>query len=137
MQRRAFYAEAVALGNFAISPLTQDEAGVLSDFLQATLTLKAVTPEGAIVGSARGLREGDATHVRKLIVDPPFQGRGLGAALLSAIEEALPAPLFKLFTRQGNEKALSLYQKRGYRIVAVKPSGENFNFAFLEKKGPA
>jgi ribosomal-protein-alanine N-acetyltransferase len=52
-------------------------------------------------------------------VDPRYRGRGIGTALLRACEQRMSYPRVKLTVRVSNEKAISLYEKEGYRTVEI------------------
>ena len=52
-------------------------------------------------------------------VDPRYQGRGIGRALLRACEEQMKFPRSKLTVRISNDKAISLYETEGYRTVDI------------------
>lgn len=54
--------------------------------------------------------------IDQLHVDPGFQGRGVGTALLGRAKELSPRGL-TLFTHQGNERARAFYERRGFRAV--------------------
>lgn len=52
-------------------------------------------------------------------VDPRYQGRGIGRALLRACEGRMKFPHSKLTVRISNDRAISLYEKEGYRTVDI------------------
>jgi ribosomal-protein-alanine acetyltransferase len=52
-------------------------------------------------------------------VDPRYQGRGIGRALLRACEEQMNFRHSKLTVRMSNDRAISLYRKEGYRTVEI------------------
>ncbi|MGE5462615.1 MAG: GNAT family N-acetyltransferase [Syntrophothermus sp.] len=52
-------------------------------------------------------------------VDPLYQGRGIGRALLRACEAQLKFPTVRLTVRISNDRAISLYEKEGYRTVDI------------------
>jgi ribosomal-protein-alanine acetyltransferase len=52
-------------------------------------------------------------------VDPHYQHRGIGRALLRACEERMAFSRSKLTVRMSNDKAISLYEQEGYRTVDV------------------
>ena len=52
-------------------------------------------------------------------VDPGYQRRGIGRALLRACEERVNLPRMKLTVRLSNRVAVSLYEKEGYRTIDV------------------
>ncbi len=52
-------------------------------------------------------------------VDPRYQHRGIGRALLRACEQQIKLSRSKLTVRMSNEKAIALYEQEGYRTVDV------------------
>ena len=55
-------------------------------------------------------------HIREIVIDPKFQGKGLGTSLLREIiedAEARQVPV-RLGTQQAN-RAVNLYRKLGFR----------------------
>ena len=84
------------------------------------IKLKAVD-NGEMIGFVAGdprPSEG-ATWVATIGVDPRFQRRGIGRALLHACQEKSKLPRMKLTVRMSNEGAISLYEKEGYRSVDI------------------
>ncbi|MGH0035769.1 MAG: GNAT family N-acetyltransferase [Myxococcota bacterium] len=65
-------------------------------------------------------------HIDQLFVDVPWQGRGVGCALVARARELSPHHL-SLFTLQRNERACRFYERRGFRAVAygVSPPPES------------
>jgi len=64
--------------------------------------------------------------VGQLYVEPAFQGRGIGTALLDLAKELSPHGL-SLFTHRRNARARAFYERRGFRAVAfgVSPPPES------------
>lgn len=82
--------------------------------------LKAVE-NGELIGFVAGdprVSEG-ASWVATIGVDPRYQRRGIGRALLRACEERTRLPRIKLTVRMSNEAAISLYEQEGYRSVDI------------------
>ncbi|CAA9539848.1 MAG: hypothetical protein AVDCRST_MAG49-736 [uncultured Thermomicrobiales bacterium] len=95
-----------------------------------TLTLLWVLPhvrflvareerDGRVVGCAIGDRQGDHARVINLAVDPDARRRGVGAALLAALETALPGGNVLLMVEQENVAAQALYRGAGYAQVGL------------------
>jgi ribosomal-protein-alanine N-acetyltransferase len=74
---------------------------------------------GQIVGCGIGDRHQGQTRVITLAVDPAARRRGVGAALLRALETALPRGDVMLMVEEGNEAARALYLREGYVPVGT------------------
>jgi N-alpha-acetyltransferase 10/11 len=61
----------------------------------------------------------EAGWIATLGVDPRYQRRGIGRALLRACEAKTKLPHMKLTVRMSNEAAIALYEKEGYRSVDI------------------
>jgi N-alpha-acetyltransferase 10/11 len=84
------------------------------------IKLKAVD-QGDMIGFVAGdpRPSESATWVATIGVDPRYQRRGIGRALLHACEEKAKLPRMKLTVRMSNEGAISLYEKEGYRSIDI------------------
>jgi ribosomal-protein-alanine N-acetyltransferase len=72
---------------------------------------------GFVAGDPRS-SEG-VNWVATIGVDPHYQRRGIGRALLRACEQRTKLPRMKLTVRMSNEPAISLYEQEGYRSVDI------------------
>ena len=75
-----------------------------------------------LVGAAVVLRRANSPAARlySVAVDPALRGKGLGARLLSAAEQAAReagATSLRLEVKERNKTALALYAKSGYGII--------------------
>jgi len=57
--------------------------------------------------------------IATLAVDPHFQRRGIGRALLQACEKKLNLPKIRLTVRMSNRAAISLYELEGYQSTDI------------------
>jgi len=72
---------------------------------------------GFVAGDPRPAEE--ASWIATLGVDPRYQRRGIGRALLHACEARVRLPRVRLTVRMSNTAAISLYEKEGYRSVDI------------------
>jgi ribosomal protein S18 acetylase RimI-like enzyme len=88
------------------------------------------------VGSARGVVTDGVCEVRRLSVDPTLQRRGIGSALIDAVERRFPdVEAFELYTGNRSVENLRLYERHGYRVVRTKVLPGDVSLVFLRKPG--
>ena len=133
LQRIAYLSEAKLYQDFSIPPLTQTLDDLVDSFSRNTI-IKAVR-QGEVVGSVNGRMSRGRLLVGRLMVHPEQQGRGIGTALMAAIEEAFPeADACRLFTGESSERNIRLYQRLGYRIYERREIPGSFPIVFMEKR---
>ena len=116
MQKLAFEPEARACRTWEIPPLQETVDGIREHIRMATV-LKALEGE-RMLGSIRGIVTGGACLIRVLAVSPDAQGRGIGATLLKAIEDAHPqVERFELTTNMAMVGNVRFYLRQGYEVV--------------------
>ena len=77
---------------------------------------------GATVGTVRLTRHGDEAAIYGLAVDPAWQGRGIGRAVLEQVCDQLRregARRVGLEVAVDNERALRLYTSVGFRAITI------------------
>lgn len=133
VQRLAFYDQACIYGDFRIRPLSVGLADLEAGWEAHRYLVGAES--GRIVASARGRPEGGTCHVGNVIVRPDRQGRGLGTAILAALESSFPeAGRFELFTGALSASNIAFYEKAGYRIFQRAAATVNEpELVFMEK----
>ncbi len=92
-QSRAFESHA---NLFDISVWTRETAEECRAELSYTRILVAKDREGRIIGGVRGREMEGVWLIRKLFVDPEVRKRGLGRALMEAIEKLVPSSCHKI-----------------------------------------
>jgi len=84
------------------------------------IRLKAVE-NGEMVGFVAGdpRPSQDTAWIATIGVDPLYQHRGIGRALLRACEAEMHFSRSRLTVRMSNDKAIALYEQEGYRTVDI------------------
>jgi len=105
---------------------------------QGAIVLIARTGEGMagpVVGTVRGLLgEDGSVEIGRLGVADSWEGRGIGRALMIAIEEAYPdVERFVLFTGRDATGPIRLYESLGYGIVSDQEFSPGVFVVWLEK----
>jgi GNAT superfamily N-acetyltransferase len=133
LQRLAYQSEAELYGDWSIPPLTQT-LDSLCDELASDMTFLCAKAGGALVGSVRAKLNGGVCEIGRLMVHPDYQGRGIGSALLCAIEAKYSAAArYELFTGDRSAANLRLYQRQGYVVTHSKRLSQSVNFVYLSK----
>lgn len=94
--------------------------------------------EGEVVGYIIGSLLFDEAEVFNVATKPSLRGKGIGKALMDAFEKEMVALEGKkcfLEVRVSNMPARSLYEKRGYRQIAVRKKyyGDGEDALVMEK----
>ena len=132
LQTVAFEPEALACQERAIPPL-QESVDAIAEHIRTATVLKAVDGE-RLVGAIRGIVTGDTCLIRVLAVAPEAQGRGLGARLLRAIEDAHPqVARFELTTNMVMARNVRFYLRHGYDLVEEIQHSPKIRLASMRK----
>lgn len=132
LQRRAFAEEGRRSGTQDIPPLTE-QLDAVNEHIR-TQTALVARDAGTIIGTIRGIVDGRACTVRALVVDPAYQGRGVGSALLDALERTLTdVARFDLTTNTLMEGNVPFYERRGYKVVELTRHSARVTLAQMSK----
>lgn len=117
LQKRAYIQEVEKAGDdYGIPPMRQTLSEMEDDFKHYVI-LKAMK-QSLIVGSVRAKMNDEICYIGRLIVEPIFQQKGYGAALMKSIEERFPqAKEYELFTGENSHENIRFYSKRGYALL--------------------
>jgi ribosomal protein S18 acetylase RimI-like enzyme len=132
LQKLAYQSEAERYNNYDIPPLkeTLDE---IKDQFRNHIFLKAVS-EGRTIGTVRAYEENGTCYIGRLAVHPDSQNRGIGSALMKAIEDYYKPQRFELFVGSKSEKNIYLYKKLGYTIYKTGKHGcGDIEIFYMEK----
>jgi GNAT superfamily N-acetyltransferase len=121
LQKLAYQSEAERYSNYNIPPLTQtlDE---IKDQFRNHIFLKAVS-EGRTIGTVRAYEENGTCYIGRLAVHPDSQNRGIGTALMKAIEGYFKPQRFELFVGSRSDKNIYLYKKLRYAVCKTEKYG--------------
>ena len=132
IKMRAFAEEGRLSGSTQIPPLMESVSAVELDI--RTQTVLVARDAERIIGSARGIVAGTVCTIRAVFVEPSFQGLGIGAALLRAVEEALPdVERFELTTNTLVPGNVAFYERRGYQVTELTKHTEKIVLAQMRK----
>ncbi|RFU36577.1 GNAT family N-acetyltransferase [Actinomadura logoneensis] len=130
IQRAAYTVEAELIGFHGIPALHESPADLREcgeDFLGAK-------DEGKLLGAISWTVLDDGTvDICRLVVHPSAHRRGLATALLDALEAETPTARTLVSTATANHPALTLYQARGFKPVAVQTVTGDLNITHLER----
>lgn len=125
-----------------IKPLVSKDvaARIESDnpFLPFLRDMKSRLLVAVVEGEAAGIGgcEKEDDYISDIWVDPAFEGRGVGSALLQALEREIAGRGYRrarIHVAAANERALRLYQHRGYRQIWRKTAYDPILEIALEK----
>ncbi|MHB8064358.1 MAG: GNAT family N-acetyltransferase [Ruminiclostridium sp.] len=131
LQKLAYQENARRYNDFGISPLTQTFEELQKE-AEDSVILKAV--EDKIVGSVRAFESEGSCYIGRLVVHPDYQNRGIGKALIEAIENCFEGVRYELFTGHLDEKNLAFYEKLGYKKFKLEMVTSDLQFIYLENK---
>ena len=133
LQRAAFVTEAQLYGDPMLPALVE----TLPELLAAVQRGPALTARngGRLVGSVRARVTDGVLHVGRLVVAPDQQGRGIGRALLAAVEQAAGPDVgtAALFTGHRSTANLRLYTRAGYVEQRREPVDDGLTLVHLAK----
>jgi len=133
VQRAAYVSEAQLYGTPTFSALTETLDSVRAAIETGLVLVARLGPR--IVGAVRGICDGRYCEVTRLVVAPDMQQRGIGAALIDAVERAAPAEVRRFHLHTGDRSAanLRLYRKAGYTISHSRQVSPSLSLVYLEK----
>jgi GNAT superfamily N-acetyltransferase len=115
--RASFVTEAQLHDDPHMDPLTES-----LDELRATIAAGGVliAVDGTrIIGTIRARPKGSLWHIARVAVVPDLQGRGIGSAMLRAVEAVAPDAFeeFEIATGPKSVRNVALYERHGYHQV--------------------
>jgi ribosomal protein S18 acetylase RimI-like enzyme len=130
VQRAAYRVEAELLGTDDLPPLRDRSTDLRASgerFLGAWL-------DGRLVGAVSWKEDpGGTVDIHRLAVDPGAFRRGIGSALLQALEARLEPARTVVATAAANLPARRLYETRGFRPVAEQVAAGGVRIVTMER----
>jgi ribosomal protein S18 acetylase RimI-like enzyme len=137
LQKLAYLSEAELYDDYSIPPLTQTLENMTEELGRAVF-LKAQESDGEIVGSVRATASDGTCQIGRLAVHPAHRRRGIGSALMHAIEACFPrAERLELFTGDRSVDNQRLYRGMGYSEFKRAHLTGVIWIVFMQKPGPA
>jgi ribosomal protein S18 acetylase RimI-like enzyme len=132
LQKIAYEREARRYNDWTIPPMVET-IDTVREQIARHVVLKAVV-DGRLAGSVRGVLTDGVCEVCRLSVDPALQRRGIGSALIAAVESRFPGiEAFELFTGNHSVENLRLYDRHGYRHSHTKVLSPAVSLVWLRK----
>lgn len=132
LQRMAYQSERLLYSDCVLPPLTETLEDLQASF-DDQVFLKAISGRH-IIGSVRAFEKNGVCHIGRLIVHPKWQRKGIGTALIRAIEKCFRhAKKMALFTGEKSEGNIRLYKRLGYCETGKIFIAENLVLVVLEK----
>jgi predicted N-acetyltransferase YhbS len=132
LQQRAYLSEAALYDNLQIPPMVQTAESLRLE-IESQVVLIATLAD-AVVASVRGHEVDGIAYLGRFSVEPRMQGRGIGTALIRALEQCFStARALELFTGHRSEGNLRLYRRLGYAEVRRQKVDPRLTLVFLQK----
>ncbi len=132
LQKKAFKPVAEKLGWDGIPQMSETMDQSIVAFANDKV-LKLVCGNGKIIGSVRGSVTDGVLYVGRLMVDPDFQGQGLGRVLQRKLESMFEFGKESLHCYCGDEGAYQFYRRDGFVEVGTQLVGNGVMAFIMEK----
>ena|SRR5215204_4317014 len=130
LQRAAYAVEASLVGYDAIPPLHE----TLAELQARPLIFLGVSCEGVLGGVLGYQRDGATVDIDRVAVDPACFRRGLATKLLRELfVRERDARRFTVSTGYGNQPAIGLYARFGFRVVGEAEPVPGARIVLLER----
>jgi ribosomal protein S18 acetylase RimI-like enzyme len=83
----------------------------------------AIYHHGVLAGCVQTTEQPAHLYLLNLAIDPQFQNRGIGSAVISCLQQEAGARAIELQVFRTNPRVLALYQRHGFEITEELDSG--------------
>jgi ribosomal protein S18 acetylase RimI-like enzyme len=133
IQRKAFIEVARTFNLKSMPQIEQTLESLNNEFINCTILKVSIFDK--IVGSVRAYNHDDTCYISKLIVLPENQNKGIGKALMNAIENQFRNNVkrYELFTGARDPRNLYLYDQLGYKLFNTEKYNDVISYVYMEK----
>jgi len=133
VQMKAFM-EVARIFHLKTMPQIEQTLGSITDEFDKWIFLNAAA-NGKIVGSVRAYSKDGTCYIHRLVVLPEYQNKGIGKALMAAVEKRFRGQVtrYELFTGAQDHRNLYFYNQLGYNAFKTEKHNDEISFVYLEK----
>lgn len=117
--RRAAFMDSQSTDLAMLSKKIRQLQNRLNDTSKMTLVAEE---DGSVIGYCAATVGENAVYLSNLYVHPKHQGKGAGKLLFAALKKHYPHKSMRLHVVGENARALSLYEKLGFKKIESRPS---------------
>jgi GNAT superfamily N-acetyltransferase len=133
IQKKAFLEVARNFNLESMPQIEQTLESLKDEFVNCTFLKASIINK--IVGSVRAYKNNDTCYISKLIVLPENQNKGIGKALMNAIENqfSIFVKRYELFTGVRDSRNLYIYDQLGYKSFKTEKHNDIISYVHMEK----
>jgi ribosomal protein S18 acetylase RimI-like enzyme len=133
IQRKAFIEVAMTFNLKSMPQIEQTLESLNDEFINCTILKASIA--NTIVASVRAYNNNDTCYISKLIVLPEYQNKGIGKALMKAMENQFKNNVkrYELFTGARDPRNLYLYDQLGYKYFKTEKYNNVISYVYMEK----
>jgi ribosomal protein S18 acetylase RimI-like enzyme len=133
IQKKAFSEIARTFNLKSMPQIEQTLESLNDEFINCTILKACIV--NSMVGSVRAYNNNDTCYISKLIVLPEYQNKGIGKALMNAIENRFENVVkrYELFTGVRDPRNLYLYDRLGYKSFKTEEYNNAISYVYMEK----
>ncbi len=130
LAQKAYSLEAKLIGCAHFPPLSES----VENFRRSMDTFLVFWRSGKIVGAVSFAKAADGHLITRLVVAPEHLRKGIGTALIKALERRLPAAgLLRVSTAEKNAPGIAFYYRIGFKKTGASISKEGIALIHLTK----
>ncbi len=100
------------------APWNQPRGSEIDEYEKSAITMMAIDDENNVVGTGRAhFNNKDEAQIRFMAVENFYRGKGVGAAILSELENKVIELGAKTIVLNSRDTAVEFYKHHGYKLV--------------------